>query len=199
MDFPKTLEFFYKQGNSSDGLTPWCKSCRKKYQNEYMVKNREKKNKKSLELYYNDKDKWKMYRSNYLSQNREKAKDDYKRWQEENPEKIRKYNFERRHKNHQISDKEWSLCKQFFIHSCAYCGISEEDAKKIYGQRLHRDHVDHDGSNDITNCIPSCRSCNSSKWAHPLEEWYNVENEHYSSERLSRIKEWVEHTSHTFQ
>ena len=37
------------------------------------------------------------------------------------------------------------------------------------------DNID-DGKNDLSNCIPSCESCNSSKNIKTLNNWYNHEN-----------------------
>ncbi|MFS0643778.1 HNH endonuclease [Siminovitchia sp. 179-K 8D1 HS] len=101
------------------------------------------------------------------------------------------------HKSHEISEEEWLLCKQYFNSSCAYCGLHEDDHYIIYAGApkktdLHKEHVDHDGSNKIDNCVPSCQTCNSKKWAFTLDEWYTEENEHYSEERLNKILRWTE-------
>lgn len=54
--------------------------------------------------------------------------------------------------------------------SCAYCGDVAED-----GCVLTLDHVlarDLGGSNDSTNLVTSCLSCNSSKQNKTMREWY---------------------------
>lgn len=60
----------------------------------------------------------------------------------------------------------------------------------IYKQDLHREHVDHDGSNKLDNCAPSCRSCNSSKYNKEIDDWYNESNEYFTIERLQRLNSW---------
>jgi hypothetical protein len=56
---------------------------------------------------------------------------------------------------------------------------------------LHREHVDHQGDNDLSNCIPACMSCNASKGQYNIYEWYNEENDNFSSERLDKIHKWL--------
>lgn len=94
-------------------------------------------------------------------------------------------------KNHEISAEEWGICKQYFSNSCAYCGLTEENCLDKYNQVLHKEHVDCNGLNDITNCVPSCKSCNSQKWILSLEEWYNEDNPAFDEERLNRIHKWL--------
>lgn len=94
-------------------------------------------------------------------------------------------------KNHDITKKEWESCLKYFNHSCAYCGILNNEAKKKYNNYLHKEHVDHNGSNKIDNCVPACKSCNSKKWEFTLEEWYSEDNENFTYERLDKIKKWI--------
>jgi NAD-dependent DNA ligase len=56
---------------------------------------------------------------------------------------------------------------------------------------FHKEHVEHNGNNDITNCVPSCKSCNSSKHVSDLEEWYTPDNSIYCEQRLIKIKHWL--------
>jgi hypothetical protein len=95
-------------------------------------------------------------------------------------------------KQHNISKEEWKACKQYFNNCCAYCGISEEDAKEHQGQRLHKEHAVNKGANDISNCVPSCRSCNSYKGSFDFNEWYTPENERYEKNKLNKIIQWLE-------
>ena len=114
----------------------------------------------------------------------------YKEWQQKNKDKLKGYNeFRKMNKEHEISDEEWIHCKIFFGFRCAYCGITEEDSKKAQGQYLHKEHVIHDGSNKIDNCVPSCRSCNSSKRQMSLEEFCEYKN--IDKERYIKILEWL--------
>jgi len=63
-------------------------------------------------------------------------------------------------------------------------------------QDLHKEHFDHDGNNEIDNCIPSCHSCNSSKRKFSFEEWYRPDNKRlkngtYNEERKNKILKWI--------
>lgn len=114
-----------------------------------------------------------------------------KSWQRNNKDKLLEYKMNRGNKFHKISTKEWSYCKEYFNYECAYCGMHESVHKQAYKQQLHKEHVIHDGRNDIKNCIPSCRVCNSSKHTSTLSEWYNINNPNYTRERYLKIYEWL--------
>lgn len=110
-------------------------------------------------------------------------------WQRNNKNKIQEY--ANQHQSHEITTKEWESCLKYFNYCCAYCGISEDDAKEKYNNYLHKEHVDHKGSNDLSNCVPACKSCNSEKWTHELEEWYKIGNPNYQKRRLNKILKWT--------
>lgn len=120
----------------------------------------------------------------------------YNKWVSENRDKIKTYNNNRMSKNHIISDTEWNCCKEYFNNQCAYCGLLHKDhfisrkGKKIKSD-FHKEHVDDQGANDLSNCIPSCISCNSQKWIFSISEWYNIENINYLDTRLERINKWL--------
>ena len=61
---------------------------------------------------------------------------------------------------------EWLELQQVCGQSCAYCGVA--------GVPLTKDHfipISKGGSDDITNIVPACRSCNSSKRGIGPAEW----------------------------
>jgi len=118
------------------------------------------------------------------------------KWEAENPDKINKYQKNRRHKNHKINKKEWEACKKYFDYQCAYCGFPIEDHYRIYAGKLqkidlHKEHVDHEGSSDLSNCVPSCKTCNDFKHQFELDEWYNKDNINYTKERYDKIIKWI--------
>ncbi|MGK4040872.1 HNH endonuclease signature motif containing protein [Heyndrickxia oleronia] len=144
---------------------------------------------------YNTTKEWK------IRQNRESGKkireSGYQtEWQRKNKDKIKAYNQKRQHKIHKINKDEWISCKRYFNNSCAYCGMSEEEHRELYKQDLHKDHVEHSGKNDLSNCVPACKSCNTSKHQKKLDEWYIPNNELwcsvFSQERLQKIQNWLE-------
>jgi len=121
----------------------------------------------------------------------------YREWQRANKDKIDSYRENRQqNKKHEIKMKEWEDCKEYFNNECAYCGLHISEHFNRYAGEMkwtdfHKEHVEHEGSNDITNCVPSCKSCNSSKFTFTLEEWYTSENDNYFEERLLKIYQWL--------
>lgn len=117
----------------------------------------------------------------------------YLGWQRNNPDKCQGYS--QQHDNHDISEKEWEACKKYFNYKCAYCGMPLEDhwvqyaGKMILGD-FHKEHKIHDGSNGLENCIPACKSCNSSKHTAIFEEWYNIHNPNFTKSRYNKIIKW---------
>lgn len=196
--FPCTEEYFYKnKKNSSDGLYPECKKCSIKrsrnnavqnqqrtqeMQNKYYMDNREKRLQEFREWYITNKDERRIYYSEYLKNN---------------PDKIREYSaFRRMHKTHNINKQEWQQCKNYFNNECAYCGLPLSE--HYYTRNgitkngdFHKEHVDHEGVNNLSNCIPSCQSCNSVKNRKTLDEFYNENNPNYTIERYNKILQWL--------
>jgi hypothetical protein len=189
---PMTEEYFYKNNSSSDGFNPYCK----KKAVERSLNNRNKNRDENLA-------KMREYGREYMRRperklpqrengRRMRAKGQYKQWQVNNPDKIREYNRKRNaNKKHEISDEEWFACLDYFNNSCAYCGLSEIDQVKLYGEQFHREHVIHTGNNYIDNCVPSCTACNTSKYDKEFNDWYNENNEVFSKRRLNKIINWM--------
>lgn len=121
----------------------------------------------------------------------------HKEWNRKNPDKLREYNIYRTlHKNHQISKAEWESCKLYFNNACAYCGLPADKHYCNYMgnmklMSLHKEHVKHDGDNDLSNCIPACKACNSSKHTEQFEEWY-FKQDFYSKEKYDKVIMWIE-------
>lgn len=75
---------------------------------------------------------------------------------------------------------EWKEVLTYFEHKCAYCGCEEG---------LEQEHivpVNNGGKYVLGNIVPSCRSCNASKGAKDLDEWYK-KSEVYNIERHEKI------------
>lgn len=117
----------------------------------------------------------------------------YINWQKENKKTTGDHNrYRRMNKDHRITTEEWNNCLTYFNNSCAYCGISEKEAIKTQGQKLHKEHVDHDGANDLSNAVPSCKSCNSSKHTSDIDLWYVPERVNfYSKDKFNKIMNWI--------
>ncbi|MGG0667793.1 HNH endonuclease signature motif containing protein [Lederbergia citrisecunda] len=193
--YPATEEYFYKQltRTKTKGafyrLSSWCKKCSikssAKWQESISVERKRE-----------------YYKKCDSSDRRKKVKRDFgkyqreigytKEWQENNREWLYNYNKTRAmHKSHDISETEWFECLDYFDSKCAYCGITEGEAYELYDQLLHKEHVEHNGANDITNCVPACKGCNSQKWEFEMNEWYNKDNPVYDIKRYNRIVQWL--------
>jgi hypothetical protein len=129
----------------------------------------------------------------YNKEHPEDLKNNLKRWQKTSygKERIKIYQEKRKEKEHKMTKQEWMDCKSYFNNSCAYCGISEQESKLKFNELLHKEHLYHEGRNDIKNCVPSCKECNSEKHEKTLNEWYNGNNQKYTYERYHKIYQWI--------
>jgi len=181
---PSTIEYYYKNDkNSIDGLHNRCIECEIKKAAQWKKDNPEKFAISQARI----EAKLERKLSNRKRAEKQRKEGKQQIWQKNNPEKMKQYTLN--HRNHDISTKEWQACLKFFDNKCAYCGISLEEHLEKYKQQLHKEHVDHNGYNDVRNCVPACRSCNDKKWAFPMEEWYN-EQEYFSEDKLNKINMW---------
>ena len=184
---------FYKVEKNFDGLHTYCKKCLYEKSKQWALDNREKR--LESQKRFNSQPRMKEYNRRYSDERRKNGK--MKEWQQKNPDKIRGYNkYREQHKKHEISKDEWENCKNYFNYRCAYCELPVEEHFKMWNGLpkqidLHKDHVDHNGANDLSNCVPSCQSCNSSKYYYELEDWYNKDNKNYTQERLDKIHKWL--------
>jgi biotin synthase-like enzyme len=178
-------------------LFPYCKKCTIKASNKYQLEhvestaiNKAKWRKEHSDIQHERDRKWK-------SENKEHWEEYKAKWNQLHPKWRTEYQRERKHRKHKITNAEWVKCKEYFNNSCAYCGMSESEHIAIHNQKLHKEHVKSDGDNTIHNCIPSCKICNSQKWAYEFEDWYNENNTVFSTERLNKILDWIFSDSYT--
>lgn len=150
----------------------------RKKNNERYAKNREKRLAHIKEYEVQNAEKIKEYRCGYRK--RDSTKKLYQGYNKKRSET----------KYHKISQKDWIKCLEFFGYKCAYCGMTEKEHKEKYNQQLHKDHAINNGSNTIENCLPSCRSCNSTKHNADWMDWYTQNNSIFSQDRYIKIQEW---------
>lgn len=79
---------FHKRAASNDGLTSVCKSCRKKYEKEYNLNNREKLSLRYKKYYEENKEKISQYNKKRYEENREKVSALVSAYYQKNKEKI---------------------------------------------------------------------------------------------------------------
>jgi len=167
---------------------PTCKECDIKKSSKWLKDNNERHNELCKKYYKENAHNRRQNIKN--SERKRRANGKYVDWQRNNKDKIKKYREDRREKKHTFTINKWKECLEFFGNSCAYCGMSEEEHKDKYNQVLHKEHVDHNGSNGIDNCVPSCKICNSSKHTSEMEEWYSSKS-FFSKRRLNKIHKWI--------
>ena len=190
---PMNDEHFYKnKKNKIDGYFPYCKKCTI---NKTLTERDPKRVYELNKIYRKTKPQTIDARKRSNKKRVENGK--YKEWQRNNPEKLREYSLYREmHKKHEITDDEWESCKNYFNYRCGYCGIAIEDHIVKYRDKLingdfAKDHADHNGANDISNCIPACKSCNGLKHNFEFKDWYNEQNPKFTQGRLDKINKWL--------
>lgn len=185
--FPMTNKYYYQnEKNKSDGFNPECRKCSVR---------------KSVKWWENNKERYEISRKRYHKTNKykvwhkrnnEQQKDKRKEWFENNPTKNAEYqNRRKQYKKHDITEREWIECKEFFNYKCCYCGLSEEEHKINFNQQLHKDHAINKGSNTIDNCLPACKSCNTKKRETDWFDWYIEENPLYKKDYYEQICLWI--------
>jgi hypothetical protein len=182
-------DFYFKEYLNSEGVkaytyNPTCIKCDKENAKNRMLNNKEK----HLEAMIRYGKKQKAKESKRRNTEKRRAEGYFDRYFENNPEKLKEYY--QNHRDHDITTSEWNNTLDVFEHKCCYCDISEEEAKEKYGEQLHKDHIIHDGYNDIRNAAPACKDCNSKKWQTDFEKWFR-EQEFFTEEKLNKLIWWM--------
>lgn len=181
---PSTNEFFYHNNkNSIDFLNPECKKCSVSKATIWIKENPEL-FKQSYKRYMKT-DSWKAYKI----ENNKKTKDIMSKWRKDNPDLCKIY--AEQHRSHDITDKEWKLCQEVFQFKCAYCDKTLEQQYQQNNEQFHKEHVEHEGYNDIRNCVPACTQCNSKKRQKTINELYeNNEIKAFTKDKYDFIMWW---------
>jgi 5-methylcytosine-specific restriction endonuclease McrA len=107
-----------------------------------------------------------------LAEDPEKINSIRKIWRAANPEKMRIMDAKKKAKRRNAPIGEFNLNDWFQLlkiwgHKCAYCGHHDLLLTKDHMIPLVRG-----GSHDVSNIVPACKRCNSSKSARTVEEYY---------------------------
>jgi hypothetical protein len=194
---PETTEYYYLKNKSKPekGFQSECKECCiKRSQKTASKMSLEKKEQLKLirkERYENREKEIELERSRIWFENNKDTKKIYmKEYYAKHPEQMRKYS--RQHRNHNITPNEWEAVQEYFNYRCAYCGKTLEQQYKDNKQQFHREHVDHEGLNDITNCVCSCTSCNSIKHTKSLEEFFESKRVlEFTKDKYNKTIKWL--------
>lgn len=197
MEIKESSEFYNQRRRSKKRgeyiyYNPECKECTKQKAMKWKSNNREAVSKSNFK--YTQKKDYKFMRRRIIKKYNDSGK--RKEWEISNSDKMKAYRLKNMNKEHQISNEEWEDCKQYFNHRCAYCGLAiEKHFVRHNGQTIlgdfHREHAINKGENDLSNCIPSCESCNCEKYTSDYFDWYLTDNSRYSEERLNKITKWL--------
>ena len=165
---------FPKDKARKDGLYFYCRECLRLYQKEYRKKEEFKETKKKwesanadklreqnriLKRKYSKTEKYRQYRHKYKVSDKGKLQN------------IIDQNKRRAHKLNQIktlTTNQWRIILGLYSGKCAYCGSKKE---------IQLDHVipvSKGGGTTITNVVPACKSCNTSKRNKLLTEWMSA-------------------------
>jgi hypothetical protein len=192
--FPCNEKYYYKNSsNHIDGFHTWCKKCAIVKQSNAQKENPEVCREKCRIAYKNNQ----FGVKDIIRASTKTRRDNGKQYTYlKVTGKGAEYEKNRQHKNHIITEKEWNDCKEYFNNECAYCGLSIKEHYGTYRgitklRDFHKEHQIHDGANDLSNCIPSCKTCNSYKWKFGFDEWYNEQNPKFSIERYNKIMQWI--------
>jgi hypothetical protein len=79
---------------------------------------------------------------------------------------------------------------KIFGYECCYCGMTLEEHKIKYHEKLHNEHVDDNGYNDLSNDAPACKGCNCSKHTEDMETWYRRQK-FFTEDRINKIMWWT--------
>ena len=102
-----------------------------------------------------------------------------KKWQANNPEKVRHKNTQRKRSpipKDRLPLEHWKTINTAFNCRCAYCDCWLEKESSDNPRSRVIEHVvpfSRGGRNDYTNIVPACRQCNSSKGTKNLRQWIN--------------------------
>ena len=190
------IDNFYMQNKKKPemGFTPQCRECTKDKSRKYGSEHKEEQAAYIRKWYIENKEITNIKSLQWIADHPEHAKEVQNQWQksEKGKEYMNTYWHEKtKQHQHKISEKEWKSCLEYFNNECAYCGMTLEDHLKLYKQQLHKEHKNHDGGNDLSNCVPSCRSCNSKKHDKIFDNWYNKSNPNYTLKRYRKIHKWL--------
>lgn len=219
---PNTVEFFsmYKARNIT-GLRHACKKCIKESSKNYFANNKEKllaKQKVYNEKHRKEIQEWKnkWYQDNremilkrtyerrinnyeehlegkkkYRIKNKDRIKEQQKMFYLNNKDKrLQSTKYRRTKMKGLLADftsAQWVECKIHFNHSCAYCGNN-----KVSMTQDHFIPVNNGGELSITNIVPVCKTCNSSKQDKDFLKWYSAQ-EFYSRDREQKIFKYLKY------
>ena len=172
---------------------------RKDYNKEYYQKNKEQILARTIENYYKNRDGRLERCKEYRKENKEKRSAYFRKYrQSERGKELGRIHCQRwkalkRDLPATFTVAQWKECKKHFDYTCAYCGKA---TKKL--AKEHFVPVSKGGVFTVSNIVPSCRTCNSSKNNKDFFEWYPSQA-FYSKQREKKILRYLNIDKHGAQ
>lgn len=158
------------------------------YAKEFREKNRDKIAFSKRRYYENNKENILEYGRIRYCENKEKISEYKKEYRRKYPEKARIQNHKRKARILKLpatlTEKQWKECLEHFDYKCAFCGQEKPLAQE------HFVAVTKGGGYTRDNIIPSCESCNSSKFNRNFFDWY-PRQDFYSKQREQKILKYL--------
>ena len=167
----KPTSDFGKDRRNKDGLNTYCRSCKKRYNDEQKEYRTE-------------------YFKKYHQQHRIEEQEYSRLYRKEHPDSCKKNTANWRAKLFRdesiLSTIEIEESLSFFNYECAYSGVPLSCGYEL-------DHIiplSKGGTNQVHNIVPCLSVINKQKNARDIEEWYPQQS-FYSEERYKKIKDWM--------
>jgi 5-methylcytosine-specific restriction endonuclease McrA len=136
------------------------------------------------------------HKKQYRLVNKETVAEYRKQYYQGHPEEYRIYvqrrNAKVRNLPYALTVLQWEETKEYFDNKCCYCN------REVPLAQDHFVPVDKGGWYVKNNIIPTCKSCNSSKYNHDGLEWFTKQT-FYSKKREAKIIKYLGYTKNVQQ
>lgn len=202
-----TSEFFQVVKANKDGLRGECRECTKEYHKAYKktyIKPsseaiREHKALQSREWKEANKERLVVWHKEYRKNNKSSISISMKEYRQENKVSLAEYHskYQKEHLEERkirqkrrkekmlrlpnnLTPEQWCKIMKDFDSRCAYCG----EEKPLEQEHFHPLHLG--GEYTMSNIVPACKSCNSSKGVKLFSDWYSLQT-YYDKQRENKI------------
>lgn len=168
-------ELSYADFNIAHGscLASSCRECRKRIERERYKNNKER----YLEVRQRYKKKHPEHRgwtARWAKDHPERRKETRQKYEQRHPETTRIRNSRRRARLagcliNDFTVEQWRSLLKIYSYRCAYCFTNNK--------KLEQDHIvplSRGGNHTMSNIVPACKSCNTSKHNKNLVEWLDL-------------------------
>jgi hypothetical protein len=217
--YPRTREYFPPDKRREDGMSSWCRICKREDEKQrregnldYYLQKEADRREKNRDAIRRDQRNWyerhgdnarvsgKIRTRKYSENNREEIRERVKRNRQEKPEIYRAEKLRRRAREYSLPDnftpQDWKHAVEYFNGCCAACGRPPG-----LWHKLAADHwiaiADPNCPGTVpTNIVPLCwgiDGCNNRKSKKPADKWLIEEfGKRKAAQILKRISEYFE-------